>query len=126
MKAFLVSHQGRSDEASIEISGDLLLSRKSLNSNHSGWKAYPLTLSAELRQSFTVTSKWVSSLYSSTCPASALHSSRHVAGLQFASKDFGNRIDRLSAAEIADWLGKLRKECRQPSQQKLGMGVSVS
>lgn len=43
LKAFLVSHQGRSDEASIEISGDLLLSRKSLNSNHSGWKAYPLT-----------------------------------------------------------------------------------
>ncbi|WP_200857930.1 GTP cyclohydrolase, FolE2/MptA family, partial [Klebsiella pneumoniae] len=35
LKAFLVSHQGRSDEASIEISGDLLLSRKSLNSNHS-------------------------------------------------------------------------------------------
>lgn len=34
LKAFLVSHQGRSDEASIEISGDLLLSRKSLNSNH--------------------------------------------------------------------------------------------
>ncbi|MFW8362909.1 GTP cyclohydrolase, FolE2/MptA family, partial [Klebsiella pneumoniae] len=100
-KAFLVSHQGRSDEASIEISGDLLLSRKSLNSNHSGWKAYPLTLSAELRQSFTVTLK-VGIPYSSTCPASAALS-RHVAGLQF-SKDFGNRIDRLPAAEIADWL----------------------
>lgn len=101
LKAFLVSHQGRSDEASIEISGDLLLSRKSLNSNHSGWKAYPLTLSAELRQSFTVTLK-VGIPYSSTCPASAALS-RHVAGLQF-SKDFGNRIDRLPAAEIADWL----------------------
>ncbi|MCL0604648.1 GTP cyclohydrolase, FolE2/MptA family, partial [Klebsiella pneumoniae] len=74
---------------------------KSLNSNHSGWKAYPLTLSAELRQSFTVTLK-VGIPYSSTCPASAALS-RHVAGLQF-SKDFGNRIDRLPAAEIADWL----------------------
>ncbi|RCJ87283.1 GTP cyclohydrolase I FolE2, partial [Klebsiella pneumoniae] len=54
----------------------------------SGWKAYPLTLSAELRQSFTVTLK-VGIPYSSTCPASAALS-RHVAGLQF-SKDFGNR-----------------------------------
>lgn len=63
LKVFLVSHQGRSDEASIEISGVLLLSRKSLNSNHSDWKAYPLTLSAEFRQSFRLPSKWVSLIH---------------------------------------------------------------
>ena len=38
-----ISSWGRSDEASIEISGELLLPRKSLNSNHSDWKVYPLT-----------------------------------------------------------------------------------
>lgn len=101
LKAFLASHQGRSDEASIEISGELLLSRKSLNSNHLGWKAYPVTLSAELGQSFTATLK-VGVPYSSTCPASAALS-RQVAGLQFR-KDFADRIDRLPAAEIVDWL----------------------
>ncbi|MBJ3814715.1 GTP cyclohydrolase I FolE2 [Shimwellia pseudoproteus] len=101
--AFLASHQGRSNEASIEVSGELLLSRKSLNSNHAGWKAYPVVLNAGLTPSFTVTLS-VGIPYSSTCPASAALS-RQVAEWQFRH-DFGNRIDPLSATEIAQWLGE--------------------
>ncbi|MFD3226500.1 GTP cyclohydrolase FolE2 [Rahnella aceris] len=101
LEGFLKSHRGRSDEASIDITGELLLSRKSLNSNHFGWKAYPIHLRAELNKGLTVTLK-AGIPYSSTCPASAALS-RHVAGLQFRS-DFGNRIDRLPVEEVAEWL----------------------
>ena len=101
LEGFLESHRGRSDEASIEVSGDLLLSRKSLNSNHFGWKAYPIHLRAELNKGLTVTLK-AGIPYSSTCPASAALS-RHVAGLQFRN-DFGNRIDRPHIEEVAEWL----------------------
>ncbi|WP_435929988.1 GTP cyclohydrolase FolE2 [Dryocola sp. BD613] len=103
LDAFLSSHQGRSNEARIEIMGELLLSRKSLTSNHYGWKAYPITLRAERNQKFSVTIK-VGIPYSSTCPASAALS-RHVAHMKFRN-DFGNRIDRLPAEEVITWLGE--------------------
>lgn len=103
LQSFITSHQGRSDTASISLSGDILLSRKSLNSNHFGWKAYPVTIQAELNADFNVTLK-IGIPYSSTCPASAALS-RQVASLQFRN-DFRHRIDRLSVEEIAEWLSE--------------------
>ncbi|WP_217551308.1 GTP cyclohydrolase, FolE2/MptA family, partial [Pantoea sp. GbtcB22] len=50
LNAFLKSHHSQSSEASIEISGHILLSRKSLNSNLFGWKAYPSKLTAKMHR----------------------------------------------------------------------------
>ncbi|WP_279044392.1 GTP cyclohydrolase FolE2 [Cedecea davisae] len=100
---FLVSHQRCSNMASIMLSGDLLLSRKSLTSNRFGWKAYPVQVQAERGSDFTVTVR-VGIPYSSTCPASAALS-RNLAQQQF-QLDFGERSDRLSVAEVEAWLGE--------------------
>ena len=101
MQSFLGSHKGKSDEASISVAGDLLLSRKSLNSNQFGWKGYPLHISAKLNNTFSVTLK-AGIPYSSTCPASAALS-RQVSALQFRN-DFANRLDSLAVEDVVRWL----------------------
>lgn len=100
---FLVSHQRSSDRASVEIAGELLLSRKSLTSNHFGWKAYPIRILAERGEDFAVTIR-VGIPYSSTCPASAALS-RNLAQQQF-QRDFGSRKDGVSVDEMLAWLGE--------------------
>jgi GTP cyclohydrolase I len=100
---FLVSHQRSSNRASVEISGELLLSRRSLTSNHFGWKAYPIRVQAERGETFTVTLR-VGIPYSSTCPASAALS-RNLAQQQF-QRDFAGRSDSISVEEMMAWLGE--------------------
>lgn len=103
LNAFLKSHHSQSSEASIEISGDILLSRKSLNSNLFGWKAYPLKLTAKMHRVLSLHLQ-VGIPYSSTCPSSAALS-RQVTQLKFR-QDFGKRIDRLPLEEVTRWLGE--------------------
>ncbi len=100
---FLVSHQRSSDRASVEITGELLLSRKSLTSNNFGWKAYPIRILAERGEGFAVTLR-VGIPYSSTCPASAALS-RNLAQQQF-QRDFGSRKEGVSVEEMLAWLGE--------------------
>lgn len=100
---FLVSHQRSSNRASVEIAGELLLSRRSLTSNHFGWKAYPIRVQAERGETFTVTLR-VGMPYSSTCPASAALS-RNLAQQQF-QRDFTGRSDNISVEEMMAWLGE--------------------
>lgn len=100
---FLVSHQRSSNRASVEIAGELLLSRRSLTSNHFGWKAYPIHVQAERGETFTVTLR-VGIPYSSTCPASAALS-RNLAQQQF-QRDFAGRSDNISVEEMRAWLGE--------------------
>ena len=103
LAAFLSSHQGQSDDASLTIRGDLLLSRQSLNSHQSGWKAYPVSLTARAGNTNVITMK-VGIAYASTCPASAALS-RQVAQLAFR-RAFGDRLDRLPLEEVVAWLGE--------------------
>lgn len=100
---FLATHSGRSDFASIEIVGDLLLSRKSLVSNHAGWKAYPLRVRAQWDTALTITLR-VGIPYSSTCPASTALS-QQLAKQQF-ELDFAEHPAPLQMAEITTWLSE--------------------
>jgi GTP cyclohydrolase I len=101
MQSFLDSHKGKSDEATISVAGDLLLSRKSLTSNQFGWKGYPIHIQAELNNTFSVTLK-AGIPYSSTCPASTALS-RQVSSLQFRN-DFAGRPDILTVEDVVSWL----------------------
>ena len=98
---FLESHTDQSDEAYLEVYGDILLSKRSLNSNLYGWKAYPIHIRAELKGGLSTTLK-VGIPYSSTCPASAALS-RQVAALEF-KRVFDSRIEGLPVEEVVKWL----------------------
>ncbi|MFG1173922.1 GTP cyclohydrolase FolE2 [Erwiniaceae bacterium CAU 1747] len=103
LNAFLSSHDGQSSEASLTITSELLLSRKSLNSNHYGWKAYPVQVSAKAGQSNAIRMK-VGIPYASTCPNSAALS-RQVAQLEFR-KMFSQQREHLTAEDVIEWLGQ--------------------
>lgn len=119
--AFLDSHGGQSDSASLSLAGDLLLSRKSLVSNHFGWKAYPIEIQAELTDVFSTVVQ-VAIPYSSTCPASAALSrqlSVEQFQLQFAQADSEPALE-----EVSLWLAE-RGMPATPHSQRSWAKVSI-
>ena len=71
LKGFLISHQGLSACAYLNIHTDLLLKRPALVSPLAGWKSYPTTISASLKQQMFHVELKLEVPYSSTCPCSA-------------------------------------------------------
>ena len=71
LRNFLESHADPSDSALLRASFPLMLRRRALRSENSGWRTYPVTVEAVLvRGQFTV-ELGVEVVYSSTCQASA-------------------------------------------------------
>jgi GTP cyclohydrolase IB len=105
LKSILVealhSHNGLSHRAKISLRFDLLLRRTALASGNSGWRAYPVKITAcadhlgafELRVC-------VQLLYSSTCPSSAALA-RQVLQQRFG-EDF--QPDAIARSEAMNWL----------------------
>ncbi|MGO4741992.1 GTP cyclohydrolase FolE2 [Serratia quinivorans] len=103
LRAFLASQPENSDRASLNIGGELLLSRPALLSPHRGWKAYPLKVEASWTTELTL-SLTVGVPYSSTCPSSAALS-RQLAQQQFQF-DFEQAADKVDQQQVIDWLGE--------------------
>ena len=51
LESFLASHEGLSDHARLTVGFEHLVRRKSLRSDNSGWRAYPVEISAWLDES---------------------------------------------------------------------------
>jgi GTP cyclohydrolase I len=71
LKDFLDSHAGLSDRAQLRIDFELMLRRRALVSDNSGWKAYPVSILATMVQGRFELELGVRIGYSSTCPCSA-------------------------------------------------------
>jgi GTP cyclohydrolase I len=115
LRAFLDSHAELSDRARLKLRFDLLLRRPALVSEHSGWKAYPVELLAQLdRGAFDLELK-LDLAYSSTCPCSAALA-RQLIQEQFA-RDFaeGAPVDR---ARVLAWLGSEQGIVATPHSQR--------
>jgi GTP cyclohydrolase I len=115
LRAFLDSHAELSDRARLKLRFDLLLRRPALVSEHSGWKAYPVELLAQLdRGAFELELK-LDLAYSSTCPCSAALA-RQLIQEQFA-RDFaeGAPVDR---ARVLAWLGSEQGIVATPHSQR--------
>jgi len=115
LRAFLDSHADLSDRARLKLRFDLLLRRPALVSEHSGWKAYPVELLAQLdRGAFELELK-LDLAYSSTCPCSAALA-RQLIQEQFA-RDFadGAPIDK---ARVLAWLGSEQGIVATPHSQR--------
>ncbi|MDF4004610.1 GTP cyclohydrolase FolE2 [Luteibacter sp. PPL552] len=68
---FLSSHEGLSDHARITLGFEHLVRRRALRSDNSGWRAYPITIDATLKDDAFHVEITTDVVYSSTCPASA-------------------------------------------------------
>ena len=122
LQSFLSSHEGLSDRARITIRFEHLVRRKSLRSENSGWRAYPVTIDATLNGDDFRIEITTDVVYSSTCPASAALS-RQLIQDNFA-KTFaaGEPLDRET---ILAWLGTEQGIVATPHAQRSTATIRV-
>ncbi|QBF24386.1 GTP cyclohydrolase I FolE2 [Pseudomonas tructae] len=114
LERFLDSHVGLSASAFLTLRFDLMLKRPALVSPLGGWKAYPITLHAQIKDEVFHVELFAQVEYSSTCPCSAALA-RQLIQQQFLT-DFGNRM--LSHETVLSWLGSAQGIVATPHSQR--------
>jgi GTP cyclohydrolase I len=114
LQRFLDSHRGLSNSAYLKIHTDLLLKRPALISPLSGWKNYPVSIEACLKNAMFHVELKIDIPYSSTCPCSAALS-RQLIQQQFVD-DFANHS--LQHADVLAWLGSTKGIIATPHSQR--------
>ncbi len=118
---FVSSHENLSDAAYLECQLDYYEKRRSLRSDNSGWKAYPVRIMASLRNGHFEIELQVEVPYSSTCPCSAALSRQII---QEGFRDtFG--AGQVSAEEVYAWLGTTEGISATPHSQRSVAQVKV-
>ena len=110
----LNSHAGLSQQASITLRGEALLSRPALVSPLAGWKSYPFEVRARLDSSGLHVELQVAIAYSSTCPCSAALA-RQLIQQRFI-EDFADQP--LDHAQLLAWLGSPQGILATPHSQR--------
>ncbi len=121
LQQFLDSHEGLSDSAFLKIEADLLLKRSALISALSGWKSYPVSVEARLKNEMFHVELKINVPYSSTCPCSAALA-RQLIQQQFVD-DFATRP--LQHADILAWLGSTKGIVATPHSQRSHAQLSL-
>ncbi|MEO7478408.1 MAG: GTP cyclohydrolase FolE2 [Lysobacteraceae bacterium] len=80
---FLASHAGLSTRARVRFAFDHFLRRPALASEHSGWRRYPISVTATMERDALAIDIGFDVVYSSTCPAST------ALARQLVAEDFG-------------------------------------
>jgi GTP cyclohydrolase IB len=122
LKDFLDSHAGLSDRALVRIRFDHLVRRKALVSDNSGWKSYPVVLTALMERGQFSLELGVEVIYSSTCPCSAALA-RQLIQERFGA-DFA-RAKTLDYDQVLAWLGSEQGICATPHSQRSSAEVRV-
>lgn len=122
LQGFVESQQGLSGAARLALHYDHLLQRAALASGHLGWKRYPVTIEATLRDGHLRVALALAVEYSSTCPASAALS-RQLNAARFAD-DFA-AARPLSTEVVRDWLASERGLAATPHAQRSRAEVRV-
>ncbi len=122
LRDFLDSHADLADAAMVRARFDHRLRRPALRSGNSGWKAYPVEVTARMQGGRFSLELAVSIEYSSTCPCSAALA-RQLIQQRFES-DFpaGVPLDR---AAVLAWLGSEDGICATPHSQRSTAEVRV-
>lgn len=122
LQQFLVTHEALSNKAKISVHFEALLERAALKSENSGWRSYPVILSAELsrgqRPRFYLETLIT---YSSTCPASAALS-RQLIQDNFKNNFRGQDLDFM---QVYEWLGSSRGINATPHAQRSTARIKI-
>lgn len=121
LRSFLDSHAGLSTRALLRVEFDYMLRRPALRSDNSGWRAYPVVVTALMEQgqlqlelAFTVT-------YSSTCPCSAALARQLIE--QRFRREFAE--DLVPREAVAQWLASAHGIHATPHSQRSSAEVRV-
>ncbi|MCQ4163687.1 GTP cyclohydrolase FolE2 [Tahibacter harae] len=122
LKDFLDSHAELSDRALVRIRFDHLVRRRALVSDNSGWKSYPVMLTALMDRGHFSLELAYEVVYSSTCPCSA------ALARQLIQERFGEDFARgktLDYDQVLAWLGSEQGICATPHSQRSSAEVRV-
>ncbi len=122
LRDFLESHAQLSDRAMVRVAFDHLLRRPALKSDNSGWKSYPLIISALMQNGQCDIELGFRLEYSSTCPASAALA-RQLIQEKF-QRDFPANKP-LDHKTVTQWLGTEEGICATPHSQRSVAEVRV-
>jgi GTP cyclohydrolase I len=122
LKDFLDSHAGLSDRAQLRIDFELMLRRRALVSDNSGWKAYPVSVLATMVQGRFELELGVPVGYSSTCPCSAALARQLIQDNFAAAFPAGRAADREA---VLAWLGTEAAIDATPHSQRSQANVRV-
>jgi GTP cyclohydrolase I len=122
LKDFLDSHAGLSDRARLRIDAQLMLRRRALVSDNSGWKAYPVHVVATMEQSRFELELGVKVGYSSTCPCSAALARQLIQDNFAETFPEGGAVER---AAVLAWLGTEAAIDATPHSQRSEATVRV-
>lgn len=122
LRDFLDSHEGLSDRAMLRVRFDHLVRRGALASEHSGWRSYPVEITARMDGAGFAVELGVEVQYSSTCPASAALA-RQLIQERFVS-DFASDTSCGREAVWA-WLGSTQGIVATPHGQRSAAKVRV-
>lgn len=114
LQQFLDSHDDLSICAYLRVHTQMLLKRPALVSPLSGWKTYPVSIDASLKNGMFHVELKIEVNYSSTCPCSAALA-RQLIQQQFVN-DFANKP--LEHADVLAWLGSSQGIVATPHSQR--------
>lgn len=119
---FISSHEELSTHAFVKFDFDLHLRRKALITEKQGWKAYPVTITGQLKEGQLGVELKVNVPYSSTCPCSAALA-RQLIQEAFVAKFAGQTEVNLES--VKDWLGTTQGIVATPHSQRSIAEVKV-
>lgn len=114
VEQMLVSHEGLSDAAYLNLTFELPVLRQALVSETEGWRNYPVKFSVESKNGKRTMKLETRVLYSSTCPCSA-SLSRQAIQEQFL-KTF--KEEKLTTSHVVEWLGRQSSIAATPHAQR--------
>ena len=115
LREFLESHAGLSTRARSRIDFEYLLRRPALRSDNSGWRSYPITVSAHMGSEGLRIELGLALLYSSTCPCSAALARESIQN-RFREQ-FGSVAD-VDTNTVHAWLGSEQGIVATPHSQR--------
>ena len=118
---FISSHHSLSDQAQVTLKFDYHLRRRSLLSGKTGWKAYPVEITATYKEQVVTLELSVSVTYSSTCPCSAALA-RQLIQQAFDQQFTEQAIDK---EQVMQWLGSTQGIVATPHSQRSIAQVKV-
>jgi GTP cyclohydrolase I len=122
LRDFLASHEDLSSHAMVRLDFDYMLRRKSLVSDNSGWKRYPISLIGSLNDNEFELEMALQIIYSSTCPCSAALA-RQLIQDQFR-KDHGES-GSVDIGTVLEWLGSEDGIVATPHSQRSSADIRL-
>ncbi len=122
LREFLDSHADLSDRAMVQLRFEHMLRRRALKSDNSGWRSYPVQVSAMIDRGQFSLELAIEVVYSSTCPCSAALARQLIQDRFAADFAASATVDR---ERVLAWLGSEEGIVATPHSQRSVAEVRV-